>query len=122
MRMARRADSGESFGLEIGLPQEAIAAAKKAAEDIEVVARRPRRTMTTQPVASGAVGGPSEAFATAIPTPMGEATVAEGVLDGQEVDEHAVQVGNMLKQVVHMVEEDAESMGALVERWVQHKG
>jgi flagellar biosynthesis/type III secretory pathway M-ring protein FliF/YscJ len=121
MRMARRSDAGESFGLEIGLPQDAIAAAKKAAADIEEAARRPRRAAVGRAaVTAGAAGEAGEALA-AVSVPTGEAAVVEGVLDGQEVDEGAVQVAHMLGQVTSMAEQDPEGIATLVERWAQRK-
>jgi len=126
MRMARRGDSGESFGLDIGLPKKAIAAAKKAAEDVQAVAGRSQyatggRGPGGRPAAptSGTTGEPGEPFATAIPMPTGEAAVTEGILDAQEVDESAVQIVGMLDQVTTMINEDPEGTAVMIERWVQ---
>jgi len=117
MRMARRGDAGESFGLEIGLPKEAVAAAKKAAEDVRAAAARPRHA------AGGR--GPARRPSAAAPyttMPDAEATVTEGVLEAQEVDESAVQVVGMLDQVTAMIDEDPEGTAAMIERWVQCSG
>ena len=74
-------------------------------------------TTTSQPVARKTK--PGEPLSAAIPMPAGEAAVTEGILDGQEVDETAVQVMGMLDQVTSMINEDAEGVAAMVERWVQ---
>ncbi len=125
MRMARRGDAGESFGLEIGLPKEAIAAAKQVAGDVRAAAARPRhaaggRGPARRPSAAAYTTG--EPFATTVPTPAAEATVTEGVLEAQEVDESTVQVAGMLDQVAAMIDEDPEGTAAMVERWVQSSG
>jgi hypothetical protein len=54
--------------------------------------------------------------------PDAEATVTEGVLEAQEVDESAVQVVGMLDQVTAMIDDDPEGTAAIVERWVQSSG
>lgn len=103
-RMAKAKVDGESFGLELGLPQEAIAAAKQAQNDL----RSARKAKTGERESAGA-----------IPMPVGESI--EGVLDGQEVDQSLAQVGKMLEQVTSQAETDEEGIAALVEKWVESR-
>ncbi|MBI5863243.1 MAG: hypothetical protein HZB38_01765 [Planctomycetes bacterium] len=117
MRMAKSHSAGESFGVELGLPKEAIDAARRAASDLAdvTVASRARAAASqggamVEPVASEGAPAP------AIPVPMG--TAAEGVLDAQEVDEGTVQIHKMIEQVSRMTSDDDDMMAHLVEKWV----
>ncbi len=114
LRMARRADEGESFGLELGLPEEAIEAAKMAATDVSVVARG--RGGGGAQAAGGAYGGGGvdEAYGA-----VEQASATEGMLVAQEVDSGTVQIRKMLEQVSEMVESDPDTVSALVEQWMQ---
>ena len=87
-------------------------AKRRKAELVEVIVE----------IAKANRGQPGEPHSAAIPMPAGEATVTEGILDGQEVDETAVQVMGMLDQVTSMINEDPEGVAAMVERWVQRNG
>ncbi len=123
LRMAKKTDASEAFGLELGLPQEAIEAAKKAAEDVSTVSVRAR--------APGGGGGPRGGGAKSgapdaervldaeMVTPIGQAAVTEGMLVAQEVDAATVQTRKMLDQVGQMVDSDPAVVSSLVEQWVQ---
>jgi flagellar biosynthesis/type III secretory pathway M-ring protein FliF/YscJ len=114
LRMARKTDGGEAFGLEIGLPKEAIEAAQQAAKDLasavsQGAARRraPQREETSSDILEGG------------PVAVGQAAMTEGILVAQEVDEKTVQTNKMLEQVAQVVEADAEGVAALLEQWIQ---
>ena len=123
LRMARRSDAAESFGLELGLPKEAIEAARAAALDVATMAARSGRSALGR--APGAAGGPR----TSVPLGSGmdadvaptieNAPVTEGMLVAQEVDASTVQTRKMLEQVSSMVDADAETVTSLIEQWVQ---
>lgn len=111
MRLAKRQDSGESFGMEIGLPKEAIDAAKRAAEGLESAARRRGAAG-----AAGSGAGTAGRAASAIPILMSDGS--EGILDAQEVPESEVQIKQMLEQVAQMTEADSDAVASLVENWI----
>jgi flagellar biosynthesis/type III secretory pathway M-ring protein FliF/YscJ len=117
MRLAKQRDTGESFGMEIGLPKEAIAAAKKAAKDLKATAQR-----ASAVAAAGSTAGGREVLGAgapgAIPLPIGQA--AEGVLDAPEVPEWEEQIRQMLDQVSQMTEKDSHAVAALVENWIEY--
>ena len=123
LRMARKSDVGESFGLELGLPEEAIEAAKVAAADVSTVANRPEFMRTTQRGPSVATAhAPSGAVPNAeseLAAPIEQASITEGMLVAQEVDAGTVQTRKMLDQVTQMVDTNAEVVAALIEQWVQ---
>jgi len=133
LRMARKSDTSEVFGLELGLPQDAIEAAKRAAEDVaEQTARRARVTRTgPQPAYAAGVGvtsdgAPSpegspgvEPVLEAAVLPVGQAAPTEGVLVAQEVDPGAIQTRKMIDQITQMVDSDAAVVSSLLEHWVQ---
>lgn len=121
VRMAKRSDAGEAFGLELGLPKEAIEAARLAAADVATVAgprgggargpvRGRGRQMTT-------VGGRVVESPTTVDVEQAAAT--EGMLVAQEVDPTTVQTRKMLEQVSEMVDGDPEAVSTLMEQWVQ---
>jgi flagellar biosynthesis/type III secretory pathway M-ring protein FliF/YscJ len=114
MRLARQRDSGESFGLEIGLPEEAIEAARKAAEDVRATARRAPTGRSGRAGPGG--GGLEDEAVPAAPLPVGQAS--ETVLDAQEVDESAVRINHMVEQVAEMTERDSDSVATLMEKWI----
>jgi hypothetical protein len=115
MRLAKRRDSGASFGMEIGLPKEAIDAARQAARNIESAVTQSagggRRTS-----AGSRVDGFATGATTAAPLPIGRE--AESVLDAQEVDESAVKITQMIGQVAAMTERDSDAVARLVESWI----
>lgn len=116
MRMSKqRGDGGEALGLELGLPREAIEAARRAAADLAApvipMVAEPESSTTAAPGASFG-DGPADV----IPMPFGVA--AEGVLDAQEVDGGTVQIQKMIEQVSKLTDEDDESMAQLLENWV----
>jgi flagellar biosynthesis/type III secretory pathway M-ring protein FliF/YscJ len=115
-RMARRSDASEAFGLELGLPKEAIEAAQQAAKDATEVALR--RSAATR-VASAAAKVQHEDVLEVAPVSVGQAALTEGVLVAQEVDEKTVQTQKMLDQVAQIVTSDPQSTSALLEQWVQ---
>jgi flagellar biosynthesis/type III secretory pathway M-ring protein FliF/YscJ len=118
MRLAKQRDGGESFGLEIGLPKEAIEAAKRAAQDLKSATRRPAGGGTGGLTAAAGQFDPAEEGAKAIPLPVGQGV--DGVLDAQEVPQWEEQIRQMLAQVSQMTERDAQSVATLVENWVEH--
>jgi len=92
MRMARRSGLDESIGADLGLPAEAIEAARRSAAGARA--------------SEGAAGSPFAA---------GE---AEDVLEAPEVDQQTLQMGKMVEQVSRMIDSDAESAATLLESWV----
>jgi flagellar biosynthesis/type III secretory pathway M-ring protein FliF/YscJ len=125
LRMARKPDVGDSFGMELGLPEEAIEAAKAAAADVSTVAKRPEFNRAAQRGASGPATYSSSggSFAPAgepeLAATIEQAAATEGMLVAQEVDAGTVQTRKMLDQVTQMVDTNAEVVAALVEQWVQ---
>ncbi len=130
MRLARRTEVGESFGLELGLPKEAIEAAKVAAQDVASVGRKlaaQRAATATQARASaGADAIPTVGSGQVIDStiaevvgPVAQATATEGVLVAQEVDAKAVQSRKMLDQIASLVDTDSQVIATLLEQWVQ---
>jgi len=118
LRLARKSDSSEAFGLEIGLPKEAIEAAEQAARDASVIARQ--RAPAAKRSAATATGPEGYSGVMEVgPSAVGQAAVTEGVLVAQEVDEKTVQTHKMLEQVAQVVETDPDGSSALLEQWVQ---
>jgi flagellar biosynthesis/type III secretory pathway M-ring protein FliF/YscJ len=115
LRMARRSDSGESFGLELGLPKEAIEAAQRAAQDVSGAAEGRR----AEGRGRASDGGDGEEILEGGVQPVGQAAATEGILVAQEIDEKTVQTNKMLEQVAQVVRSDAEQAAALLEQWVQ---
>ena len=109
-RLARKTKDGESFGMEIGLPEDAIEAARRAAADVEDAAGRAQRRAAQK--AASAAAGPrvDEGYGS-------QAT--EGVLVAQEVDESTVQVSKMVDQVQKFVDQDPETVANMFERWME---
>lgn len=112
LRMARKAESGESFGLELGLPREAIEAAKKAADDI-----KEHGAVATQAAAEASAAA-RETPITLDPASILPTITDETVLEGQEVDEEVVQINNMVRQIADVVSGDPDSVATLIEKWV----
>ncbi|MDX2199280.1 MAG: hypothetical protein SF069_09965 [Phycisphaerae bacterium] len=116
-RLSKKSDGVESLGLELGLPKEAIEAARTAAADVQRIAARPGATG-----AAGAGGGGSGGGRR--PPPVKEepnyptTSAMEGVLVAQEVDASMVQVSRMLEEVDDFVKADAEGVSALFEQWI----
>ncbi len=103
VRMAKKKDDGEAFGLELGLPKEAIEAARAAAAGVSGVVQESQQ-------AAAADGETAEATRT---------SAAEGVLMAQEVDESTVQMQKMLEEVAEIVSSDPEAVSTLIERWIE---
>jgi flagellar biosynthesis/type III secretory pathway M-ring protein FliF/YscJ len=120
LRMAKRTSAAESFGLELGLPKEAIDAARQAAEDVSKQAQRMRTAKPASAVAvtSGGVGA-TGTLVEVTPQSVGHAAATEGVLVAKEVDESQVQTHKMIEQVVQMVEQDPDAVAGLFEQWIQ---
>jgi len=117
MRMANRKDGGESFGMEIGLPKEAIEAARQAAEDLTEAAQRPGAVGVGGPAMASATGEGGPGGVAPLPVGMG----ADGVLVAQEVEESAVQAQQMLNQMAEMTRSDSEGVAGLVESWIDRQ-
>lgn len=122
LKMARRSDVAEAFGLELGLPADAIEAARRAAGDLSDMSggsggggRRGRRRR------GGGPGGDTEegVLDAGVSSAIGQAAVSEGVLEAQEVDEESVRTRKMLEQIAAMVKEDAENMSAVLDFWIR---
>lgn len=104
LNMARKVDASDAIGMELGLPKEAIEAARQAARDAhEAVAAR-----AAQPTAEEAA-------------PL-NVRAADGLLVGRELDEASVQTQNMIEQVASMVEKDPDAIAGLLEQWVRSTG
>lgn len=124
LRMAKQKSAGETFGMEIGLPKEAIEAARNAARKMQAGGGKKRaagRAGGGVAVAAGGFGAgaaePAEAIPSA-PIPVGQE--AEGVLEAQEVDESAVQIEQIIAQVSEIAKQDGESVATLIENWIDH--
>ncbi len=106
MRMAKASgNTAEAFGMEIGLPAEAIEAARNAEKDLSE-AERP----------SPDAVGPEGVHLTAIPY----GNPADDLLEAQEITDELAQVSRMLKQVSDRVEDDEEIIAALLEKWINN--
>ncbi len=126
LRMARKPDEGEPFGLELGLPSEAIAEARQAADDLGVVITGANRgapaggpgpaTYGGSPVATG---DGAEGEASTVEVPMQQAAATEGVLVAREVDSEMVQISKMVDQIRELSETEPDSVASLVEQWIQ---
>lgn len=117
LRMSKRREEGDSFGLELGLPRQAIEAARKAAEDLGGYRPTPRRSSGGaggSGSAEGGYGGDSSASGAPIPMSM----MDESVLVAQEVDPGTAQVNQMIEQVSQMADQDIDSLATLVEKWI----
>lgn len=120
LRMARSSSSADSFGVALGLPQEAIEAARLAADDASAAAGR--RGGTARSSAGGGGGGKGRAggaeAVVAVPV-VGQAAAAEGVLVAQEINEHTVQTRKMLEQVSDIAAGDPAGAASLLEQWIR---
>lgn len=127
LRMAKRREDGESFGLELGLPKHAIEAARKAAADLN--SYRPAARGGPGGAVAGGGGGlasggggadlgslMSGGTANAIPIPMSQAD--EGIMVAQEVDSNTAQIGRMIEQIGQAAEQDADVVATLIEKWI----
>ncbi len=126
LRLARKSDAGEVFGLELGLPKEAIEAAKAAAADVSSVASHPGYAAAVRRAAMATVGaGPGDGSETSrgldaeLTAPVENVAATEGMLVAQEVDPGTVQTRKMIEQVTQMAESDPDVVAALVDQWVQ---
>jgi flagellar biosynthesis/type III secretory pathway M-ring protein FliF/YscJ len=123
LRLARKSDVSDMFGLELGLPKEAIEAAKAAAADVSALASQPGRyagpgRRSPGPAEASAVGT-ARGLDAELTAPVENVAATEGMLVAQEVDPATVQTRKMLEQVGQMVESDPDVVSALVEQWVQ---
>lgn len=114
LRMAKKGHDGEAFALELGLPKEAIDAARKAREDLAHYGSLP-----SDKSRSGQGGaGDSSGRGSPIVTPIPDAAGVEGLLVAKEVGEEAAAVTKMIEQVSSHVAHDAEGIAAMIEKWV----
>lgn len=118
MRLAKQRGSGEAFGMEIGLPKEALEAAQDAAKNLKAASRRPGTGGAVGARQPGADGMQGVEGAGEVPLPFGKGE--DGVLEAAELDESAVRINRMLEQVSAMTERDGEGVAALVENWIHH--
>lgn len=96
MRMARKGIDGEAFGMEIGLPEDALEASRRAAEDVGD---------GVDAISSQGEGGEV-------------VTATEGILEATEIDEATVQLNKMVEQVANFIAEDPETVAGVIERWI----
>ena len=99
LKMARQGVDAEAYGLQIGLPADAIQAAREAARDL-------KRAKQSEAVV---VEEPEEE--------LPAAAQAEGVLEAKEVDSDTAEVVAMADQVAQMVNQDPESLASVLESW-----
>lgn len=115
MRMAKQSHNNEAFGLEIGLPKEAIEASQRAKADATKFGIK----TATQSDSGGDDGPPRAVQAVAAPLPTG--LKAEALLEAQEVDEQSAAVTTMIDQVSSMVNENPDAVAAMVENWIDNQ-
>ncbi len=118
MRLSRQSPTAESFGMELGLPREAIEAAKQAAEDVRRTAAKPEAVRAAAAASAAMVSEGDEPLAPGMQAPIGRATGTDGILEAREVDEGTVQVNNMIKQMSQLVDSSAENVAATLEKWI----
>lgn len=106
LRMARSKTSAETLGLEIGLPREALAQARRAAGGAGVAPREAVELETAEAVAAPMV------------TPLETGEEADSVLEARELDESTMQLRGMLEQVSHMADAEPDAVAALLEKWI----
>ncbi len=125
LRMAKKSGAGEAFGLELGLSDEAIAAAQRAADDMGALAAEQRSAGAAARARGAAVGsnipmyGADGKLVPGTAEVMPQAAATEGMLVAQEVDAGMVQTRKMLDQICEMTEGDPEVVAGLVEQWIQ---
>jgi len=122
LRLAKKGSSSESFGLELGLPKEAIEAAKAAASDLADVATqlKAEKNRARAGAGAGGAGGVGVVVGDAATAgEIGQAAATEGMLVAQEVDPATVQTRKMLEQIAEMVNTDPDTVSTLLEQWVQ---
>ncbi|MBW7904699.1 MAG: hypothetical protein LC135_08795 [Phycisphaerae bacterium] len=105
LRLARRSDA-RAIAAEIGLPGEALSAARRAAAEAAPPAPPP-------PAQEGA---PARIITDSQPP----VTVASGqpVIEAPEVDDATLQVRKMVEQIGDLLDRDADTVASLVEKWV----
>lgn len=118
LRLSKRASTVESIGLELGLPKEAIEAAKQAARDVEGV------TVTSGGRAVSKVAAAAAAIEESLPQfeaaqPVARAAGTDGVLEAREVDERTIQIGKMVDQLGDMITADKEAVASVLEQWIR---
>jgi flagellar biosynthesis/type III secretory pathway M-ring protein FliF/YscJ len=106
MRMAKQNTDGQAFGMEIGLPKEAIDAARRAAGDVAAAEAAAERSGATAKSAAASI-------------PFG--TASEGLIEAPEVDAQVVEIGKMLEQVAAHANEDEDGVAVLIERWASNR-
>lgn len=119
LRLARGKDGGEAFGLELGLPKDAIEAARRAASDVAAAADLGAEVSRSGSRVRRVTRGGGESAAAIVEEDIGQAAITEGVLEAREIDEKTVQINKMVQQVQQMVNADEAAIGALLEQWVE---
>lgn len=114
LRLSKRSGASESFGMELGLPKEAIEAARKAAQDVAQVAAQQKANR-----AQGRDDDGLMQFETA--QPIGRAAGMDGVLEAREVDERTIQISKMIDQLGEMISGDREAVAGVLEHWARAK-
>ena len=115
LRLAKQKGGGDALGLEMGLPKEAIDAARRAAADLQ---RHTASAAAQSALAGTSAGAPTVSGGPPLAEVLPFGQAAEGVLDAQEVDEATVQIHKMLEQVSDLVQKDEEAVAGVVEKWV----
>ncbi|QOJ14271.1 MAG: hypothetical protein HRU75_06310 [Planctomycetia bacterium] len=116
-RLSRRSAAGEAFGIELGLPKEAIDAARQAAQDVGAAAAAARQQREEEEAIEPGERLPQ--YQTA--QPVGRAAGTDGVLEAREVDERTIQIGKMVDQLGQMIKNDKDSVAAALEQWVRRR-
>lgn len=114
LRMAQRRDPADHLAGDLGVPREAIEAARQAARATERGEATPRKRSGEPPPSRAPRPPTPEPAAAAVP--VGQAV--EGVLEAREVDDQAIQMNTMIEQLSTLIDKDEDAVAALVERWV----
>lgn len=110
MRLSKqKGAAGDALGLELGLPKEAIEAAKKAAADL--------RAGAASAQGSSSVGADAGVGEDGSPLPVGRP--AEAMLEAREIDESEAQVTQMIEQVAAVAAKDEEGVAHLIDKWME---
>jgi flagellar biosynthesis/type III secretory pathway M-ring protein FliF/YscJ len=52
--------------------------------------------------------------------PLGDALSIDSMLEGHELDSHAVRTQQIAKQVAELVDKNPENVSELIRRWISH--
>jgi flagellar biosynthesis/type III secretory pathway M-ring protein FliF/YscJ len=114
LRVARVRETGEAFGIEIGMPKEAIDAARHAQQAVQAAAQAQKKVDARRPAAAVGVADDEDA----VVSTQAVGVAADALLEGQEVDEGMVQVMKMLEQIGKISDRDTDAVAALIEKWM----